>query len=368
MVQITEIFEEQEEAPPPVVQSKKPSLEEKEKKCGANLVPPKSPAPPEEKEKEVSFPMKIQEEDAAPTAFTFKYLNDVPFTPIHKKENQELLFKWGLQDDMKLVPFRYDQNFLPRDAQTFLDDFFSDKEVRKYLQYLTGMYFGGERTTASFSRLTATKTTLKFLKEPLQTAGIVGPSGHIRGRLHEDWEGIPIVDQLRECLLMEESELWDSLSTPLCPYSRVSFHSSVPLFESLFPLLCAPIRESLSTPLCPYSRVSFHSSVPLFESLFPLLCAPIRESLSTPLCPYSRVSFHSSVPLFESLFPLLCAPIRESLSTPLCPYSRVSFHSSVPLFESLFPLLCAPIRESLSTPLCPYSRVSFHSSVPLFES
>ncbi|CEL98580.1 unnamed protein product [Vitrella brassicaformis CCMP3155] len=146
---------------------------------------------------------------------------DVPFPPFFDKELREAWLKWGLSEDMGAVKFSFD-NALPTAAATtqiskdvlrpFVEDFFSDPTVRSALRGAFPMVFGSGRTVCEFDVMRTSKTRMSFLSEPLVNGGIVSESGHIKGRLEEDYEGIPIVNMLRECLLMEESEHWEVFS------------------------------------------------------------------------------------------------------------------------------------------------------------
>jgi|ERR1712232_1243003 len=62
-----------------------------------------------------------------------------------------------------------------------------------------------------WERMDTKVTSMSFLNR-FEECGAVGKSGHIRGRLEEDWEGVPIVNLIREIILMEESELYDAFS------------------------------------------------------------------------------------------------------------------------------------------------------------
>mmetsp|Transcript_3771 Transcript_3771/g.5807 ORF Transcript_3771/g.5807 Transcript_3771/m.5807 type:complete len:156 (-) Transcript_3771:94-561(-) len=48
--------------------------------------------------------------------------------------------------------------------------------------------------------------------DKLQQAGLVSHNGHIKGRIEEDFEGIPLVNKIREAAFDEGSELYDTFS------------------------------------------------------------------------------------------------------------------------------------------------------------
>mmetsp|Transcript_16000 Transcript_16000/g.40618 ORF Transcript_16000/g.40618 Transcript_16000/m.40618 type:complete len:156 (-) Transcript_16000:61-528(-) len=46
--------------------------------------------------------------------------------------------------------------------------------------------------------------------DKLEQAGLVSHNGHIKGRIEEDFEGIPLVNKIREAAFDEGSELYDT--------------------------------------------------------------------------------------------------------------------------------------------------------------
>jgi hypothetical protein len=56
------------------------------------------------------------------------------------------------------------------------------------------------------------RTSLKMFRS-LEDHDIIMGGGAIRGRLEEDHDGIPIYDELRECLFLEDSEKFAAFST-----------------------------------------------------------------------------------------------------------------------------------------------------------
>ena len=60
-------------------------------------------------------------------------------------------------------------------------------------------------------RMHTKAVSMNFLNR-FEEVGAVGKEGHIRGRIEEDWEGVPIIDLVRETIMMEESELYDAFS------------------------------------------------------------------------------------------------------------------------------------------------------------
>merc|ERR1719183_1385981 len=59
--------------------------------------------------------------------------------------------------------------------------------------------------------LSTQAVSMSFLNK-FEDCGAISHTGHIRGRLEEDFEGVPIVNLVREAILLEESDLYDSFS------------------------------------------------------------------------------------------------------------------------------------------------------------
>merc|ERR1712193_188801 len=69
-----------------------------------------------------------------------------------------------------------------------------------------------DRLRVRYTECATKEVSLAFLRQ-LEDAGCVSSNGHIRGRPEEDYEGVPIYDQVRETLFQEESEMYDTFST-----------------------------------------------------------------------------------------------------------------------------------------------------------
>merc|ERR1719214_221685 len=53
--------------------------------------------------------------------------------------------------------------------------------------------------------------SMSFLNK-FEDCGAIGHTGHIKGRVEEDLDGVPIHNLIREVILMEESEMYDAFS------------------------------------------------------------------------------------------------------------------------------------------------------------
>jgi hypothetical protein len=151
-------------------------------------------------------------EEKTETDFTFHFLPEATFDCMGGKKNQEKLMQWGLSPDMHMIKFRYDQQLQRADLPAFVHSFFAGREGQGMLRQLGGCVLEPKKVKVRMEELTAKQVSLAFLRQ-LETAGCISQTGHIRGRLEEDYEGVPMWDLVREAMVMEESELYDAFST-----------------------------------------------------------------------------------------------------------------------------------------------------------
>jgi hypothetical protein len=161
------------------------------------------------------MPLVIEEmDDQGPpeSGFVFHYLPDAKLKSLGNPAIQPLLDKWGFGSDMAMCTFRVEQQVQPDGMQAMLDSFFSDRQVMSVLHSLTGMrVISPQKVSARWQRLGTKVVSMTFFNR-FEECGAIGPAGHIRGRLEEDLEGVPIVNLVREAILMEESELYDTFT------------------------------------------------------------------------------------------------------------------------------------------------------------
>merc|ERR1712039_68907 len=118
----------------------------------------------------------------------------------------------GFGADMVMCTFRVEQQVRPDDMQPMLQAFFNDREVLGALHQLTRLrVYAPDKLQVRWQELSTKVTSMSFLNR-FEECGAIGKSGHIRGRLEEDFEGVPIVNLIREIILMDESELYDAFS------------------------------------------------------------------------------------------------------------------------------------------------------------
>jgi len=154
----------------------------------------------------------LNEERPPEAAFKFHYLPDAKYGSCGSTEVQPLLDKWGFGEDMAMCTFRVEQPVGPDTIQAMLNAFFADKEVLGVLQSSTSLsVFSPNKVSVRWERMGTKVVSMSFFNK-LEECGAIGPSGHIQGRIEEDVEGVPIVNLIREAILMEESELYDTFT------------------------------------------------------------------------------------------------------------------------------------------------------------
>jgi len=144
--------------------------------------------------------------------FTFCSLPDAEFPALKSKDIQTNFMKWGLSDDMKLLKFKSDRALDKDRVQEFIDSFFASDVISRTLHANTNLrIISKTKLTTTYRSVSTAQTSLKMFRS-LEENDIVLDCGRIRGRLEEDYEGVPIYDILRESLYIEESEKYSAFS------------------------------------------------------------------------------------------------------------------------------------------------------------
>jgi len=160
------------------------------------------------------MPLLIEEEgDQQPEEnFRFHHLPDAKYFSFGSQTVQPLLEKWGFGQEMSMCTFRVEQHVGPDGMQSMLEAFFRDRGVTGVLHQLTGIRVGQpDKIRVHWAPMSTKAVSMSFLNK-FEECGAIGPSGHIRGRIEEDFEGVPILNLIREVILMEESEMYDAFS------------------------------------------------------------------------------------------------------------------------------------------------------------
>merc|ERR1712110_981680 len=123
-----------------------------------------------------------------------------------------LLDKWGFGPDMCICTFRVEQPIRADNVQAMLDSFFRDKNVLHTLHHLTGIRIvAPDKTRVVWEKMGTHVVSMSFFNK-FQECGAISDTGHIRGRLEEHFEDVPIINLVREAILLEESDLYDAFT------------------------------------------------------------------------------------------------------------------------------------------------------------
>lgn len=153
----------------------------------------------------------VGEEEGPKSDFKFHYLQDVHFE-VQSAAYRQVLDKWGFGDEMCMAKFRVEQNVTPEDVPNMLRAFFSDNEILRILTHLCQMrVVDAKKISLTASKISTTTVNMNFFNK-FEDIGAISHTGHIAGRIEEDFEGVPIHNLMREAILMEESELYDAFS------------------------------------------------------------------------------------------------------------------------------------------------------------
>lgn len=154
----------------------------------------------------------LNEERQPEEKFRFHYLADAKFQSFGSPAVQPLLNKWGFGPDMVMCTFRVEQPVQADTASAMLDAFFSDKDVIGILQHLTRIrVYNAQKLRVRWERMGTRIVNMSFFNK-FEEINAIGKNGHIKGRIEEDYEGVPIVNLMREAILMEDSELYEAFS------------------------------------------------------------------------------------------------------------------------------------------------------------
>nr|XP_014352185.1 PREDICTED: uncharacterized protein C11orf70 homolog isoform X2 [Latimeria chalumnae] len=111
--------------------------------------------------------------------------------------------------------FSFDEYFQPYQKDDFVLTFFQDPNVVSNLKFLSsaGQWttLGAEVKNIKAEALTCSQISMSFF-DCLYSKGIVRETGHITKCLDEFYEDIPISDELRKALLLEDSDDYEIFS------------------------------------------------------------------------------------------------------------------------------------------------------------
>lgn len=125
---------------------------------------------------------------------------------------QSLFAKWGFANDMWFERFRYEEHCpMPDGAKHLLLCFLKSPSARGVLSQTGVGIFSPDKLEVLVEELSTNVTHMTFFNK-LEEVGAISHTGHIRGRIEETFDDIPIVNLVREVFFLEESELYDAFS------------------------------------------------------------------------------------------------------------------------------------------------------------
>ncbi|CAI2378025.1 unnamed protein product [Moneuplotes crassus] len=139
--------------------------------------------------------------------YEFKVLDQSLFKNIHQKETVKLITKWGLDKDMELVRFRFNQSFTLFNTDKFLAALLSSPEVRASLPGLSAN-IPESVESVEFNKLSTEVVNMGFF-DILDEKDITTTTGYIKKEPDEYLEGMVMGDRLRYALAFEESEFYE---------------------------------------------------------------------------------------------------------------------------------------------------------------
>ena len=130
----------------------------------------------------------ISDDKSVDLVYTFVPLGGPEkFPNVMNKETMNLLKKWGMQDNIELIKFRFNMNFEETDTRNFIKDFLNDKETIKHIKALQRITLPEDKkkvTDFTYRKIDCTATDLSIL-DPIYEAKIVNQkNGFYIIRLH----------------------------------------------------------------------------------------------------------------------------------------------------------------------------------------
>lgn len=128
---------------------------------------------------------------------------------MNKKENLELMTKWGLTDKvMDMAKLRFNQGFNIFNTEKFLKDLFNSPEFRGAMPNFTTK-LPTTVDSVQYDKLSTEVVNMGFF-DILGEKNIVTESGYIKKEPDEYLDGMQLCDRLRYALAFEESEHYES--------------------------------------------------------------------------------------------------------------------------------------------------------------
>jgi len=131
------------------------------------------------------------------------------FPNFKTKETTEKFFKWGITDkNQELGKYRFNKSFHLVGAEEFLKDLLNDRNVISSFGPLRALG-AGEATEIKYTHLNCNILNMSFF-DIFQELNLVSKDGTIRQNYEERFEGILLGDRVRQALLWEDGEDYES--------------------------------------------------------------------------------------------------------------------------------------------------------------
>ncbi|XP_070607760.1 cilia- and flagella-associated protein 300 isoform X1 [Erythrolamprus reginae] len=154
-------------------------------------------------------------DQSSESPYTFHYLRQKSFPALESKGTRERLLKWSMDGRITAQAFSFDQNFKGYQRDDFLMAFLNHPEVNSNLKLLSS---SGRWTTLNTKvkkvdakNILCTQVSMSFF-DRLYCEGLVRENGAIVKCFDEYHDEIPIADELRKVLLLDDSDHYDLFS------------------------------------------------------------------------------------------------------------------------------------------------------------
>lgn len=143
--------------------------------------------------------------------YTFSAV-DAAFPAFEKRETQEFLRKWNLDEFSALRKFRFDQGFQSFQAEKFVGDFLHSAAVHASAPVVSSKQWARMGAVETFDvrvlKCTATSMELfdRLADQDDGQPSVVRASGHIRRCMQDVREGVEFDNELRKLFVDEDSE------------------------------------------------------------------------------------------------------------------------------------------------------------------
>ncbi|XP_074840746.1 cilia- and flagella-associated protein 300 [Carettochelys insculpta] len=158
--------------------------------------------------------MSAGDEESGPR-FTFRFLPQKRLPSLESRETQDRLRKWSMYGRIAVQAFSFDQPFRAYQKDEFVKAFFRDPNVSANLKLLTasGQWtnLGTKVKKIEAIAVPCTQVSMSFF-DRLYSEGVVRETGNIVKCYDDYYDGIPISDELRKVLLLEDSHHFDIFS------------------------------------------------------------------------------------------------------------------------------------------------------------